>query len=295
MRILILFDKSITSRRSEVDTALERIKSDYKDATNVSWIYEDRDFSTLRWVEYQPTYLGIAWDIIAKDANAVPKDKYDNIIYLVSEENWKANGIGGWSLGTPINGFQIQLIRIYANGPEWLYKTFAMEIAHGWNDMTIQELGDNLLADFGVSSFDNEVVHGCNKKYGINVPDNPPMTGYFTNYDYTPMIAMIKDKLKNAYSLRKIRYENQPQFLFTRNLYLGMRGNDVLELQKRLVLEGVATYNPTGYFGLLTRASVVMYQKKHNITPAFGFVGSITRNHLNTIASAVPEAFEIIR
>ena len=126
MRILILFDKTITTRRGEVDAALERIKSDYTESTPVSWSYEDRDFSTLRWVEYQPTYLGIAWDIVYKDCRAVQKDLYDQIIYLISEENWKATGIGGWNLGTPINGFQVEIVRIYANNPEALYKTFAM-------------------------------------------------------------------------------------------------------------------------------------------------------------------------
>lgn len=148
MRILILFDKTIIARRSEVDTELERIKTNYAEATPVSWSYEDRDFSQLRWVEYLPGSLGIAWDIVHKDVNAIPKYKYDQIIYLVSEENWKSPGIGGWNLGTPINGFQVELVRIYNNKPEALYKTFAMEIFHSMNDLCIQELGDNLLKDF---------------------------------------------------------------------------------------------------------------------------------------------------
>ena len=294
MRILILYDKLITKRRPEVDTALERIKSDYADATPVSWSYEDRDFSALRWVEYQPTYLGIAWDIVYKDCRAVQKDLYDQIIYLVSEENWKAAGIGGWNLGTPINGFQVQIVRIYANNPEALYKTFAMEIAHSWNDICIQEIGDNLLSTFDVKDFDNEVVHGADKRYGVNVPDTPNLNAYYTNYDYRPMIAIIKDKLKGAYILRKTRYENPPVFKFTKNLWRYMRNSDVLELQKRFVKEGLASYTPTGFFGPLTLASAKAYQIRHGITPVWGYVGPVTRRALNTTASATPQMVHVV-
>lgn len=148
MRILLLFDNSIPDRKNDIDIALERIKSDYAETTPVSWVYQNKDFSALRWVEYQPTYFGIAWDIVYKDVNAIAKDKYDQVIYLVGEEHWQAPGIGGWNLGTPINGFQVEIVKVYQNSPEWLYKTFAMEIAHSWDNLCLQELGDNLLSTF---------------------------------------------------------------------------------------------------------------------------------------------------
>lgn len=72
-----------------------------------------------------------------------------------------------------------------------------------------------------------------------------------------------------------------PPFRFEKNLRLGMRNVDVLQLQRRFVKEGVATYEPTGYFGFLTLASAIAYQKKYGITPAYGFVGVITRARLN--------------
>ena len=73
-----------------------------------------------------------------------------------------------------------------------------------------------------------------------------------------------------------------PPFKFNKNLSAGMRNVDVLQLQKRLVKDGFGTYTPTGFFGLLTLASVVAYQKKHGITPAYGFVGEKTRAKLNS-------------
>jgi hypothetical protein len=71
-------------------------------------------------------------------------------------------------------------------------------------------------------------------------------------------------------------------FQFTVNLRVGSRGNDVVELQKRLRAEGFFTYpTDTGYFGPITKAAVIAYQKAHGIVPAWGFVGPLTRAELN--------------
>lgn len=72
-----------------------------------------------------------------------------------------------------------------------------------------------------------------------------------------------------------------PPFKFTKNLYIGMRNADVLQLQKRLVKEGYGTFTPTGYFGQATLRAVIAYQIAKKITPAHGFVGIITRTELN--------------
>ncbi|OHA79192.1 MAG: hypothetical protein A2658_02435 [Candidatus Yonathbacteria bacterium RIFCSPHIGHO2_01_FULL_44_19] len=38
--------------------------------------------------------------------------------------------------------------------------------------------------------------------------------------------------------------------------------------------------NETTYFGAATRAAVIKYQKKYNISPASGYVGPLTRGKL---------------
>ncbi len=81
------------------------------------------------------------------------------------------------------------------------------------------------------------------------------------------------------YECRTIVFKKS--FTFNTNLHLGMSGTDVLELQKRMVLEKCATYMPTGWFGPLTLLSVIKYQLKNNIAPAFGYVGPLTRASLN--------------
>ncbi len=74
-----------------------------------------------------------------------------------------------------------------------------------------------------------------------------------------------------------------PTFKFNRNLYFGTTGNDVVELQKRFKEEGLFNHEFYPRFGRLTLASAIAYQKKHNISPPFGFVGPITRGFLNSI------------
>jgi len=68
-----------------------------------------------------------------------------------------------------------------------------------------------------------------------------------------------------------------PQYKFNHNLWFGKRDIDNIELQRRL---GVA---PTDMnFGPKTLLAVIAYQKAHNIKPAVGYCGIITRTSLNS-------------
>lgn len=82
-------------------------------------------------------------------------------------------------------------------------------------------------------------------------------------------------------------------FIFKMDLRRGMSGYDVLQLQKRMVKEGVATYSPDGNFGPRTERSVKDYQIKKGITPVSGIVGPKTRASLNG-TSALPEKKSLI-
>lgn len=70
----------------------------------------------------------------------------------------------------------------------------------------------------------------------------------------------------------------EDRFVFTKNLWYGQTGKDVLELQKRL---GMDYSTGPGIFGPRTLAAVVKYQLANKIYPPFGFVGPITRARLN--------------
>ncbi len=69
-------------------------------------------------------------------------------------------------------------------------------------------------------------------------------------------------------------------YFYDTNLSVGSSGQDVLELQNRLVAEGYLSATPTGYFGPLTEAAVTAYQRAHGIVDT-GYVGVLTRAELN--------------
>lgn len=78
-------------------------------------------------------------------------------------------------------------------------------------------------------------------------------------------------------------------FAFTRNLTVGIRGNDVSALQQFLIAGGFLNITaPTGYFGNLTREGVQKFQEKNSITPAAGYFGALTRAKIASAAAATP-------
>ena len=80
-------------------------------------------------------------------------------------------------------------------------------------------------------------------------------------------------------SAAEIEIDTPP--VFSRDLHQGKQGDDVKSLQAHLADNG---YYPealiTGYFGPLTRAAVIRYQRLNDITPAIGYVGPVTRGVL---------------
>lgn len=89
-------------------------------------------------------------------------------------------------------------------------------------------------------------------------------TGWqYLTEDYLPFIF-------TAWTFQKAKY------VFNNNLHLGSSGEDVFALQARLGIK------PTGWFGPISMQAVIAYQKAHNISPALGFCGPITRQSLNS-------------
>ena len=72
---------------------------------------------------------------------------------------------------------------------------------------------------------------------------------------------------------------------FTRPLAVGSRGDDVAVLQKVLIDAEFLKVAATGYFGVLTKAAVIAYQKANGLEPV-GSVGPKTRALLNVRAAA---------
>ncbi|MBI2676584.1 MAG: peptidoglycan-binding protein [Candidatus Yanofskybacteria bacterium] len=73
-------------------------------------------------------------------------------------------------------------------------------------------------------------------------------------------------------------------FDFSRDLYLGLRGDDVKRLQALLVDQVSYPANLlTGYFGNITRDAVKRLQEKYGVKPTSGFFGEITRQALRVL------------
>ncbi len=102
----------------------------------------------------------------------------------------------------------------------------------------------------------------------------------FSNY---PMTEAWIDLPTNPISI--------PHFIFTKDLSYGMTDMEVKELQKFLNANGFpvastglgSVGNETIFFGSLTKNALAKYQKAHNISPAVGYFGSITRKYINNL------------
>lgn len=78
---------------------------------------------------------------------------------------------------------------------------------------------------------------------------------------------------------------------FQRNLGIGSRGSDVMQLQSFLIRQNAGSFtqklaalkNVTYYFGFFTKESLREFQKKIGIEPASGYFGPITRARVNEL------------
>lgn len=70
-------------------------------------------------------------------------------------------------------------------------------------------------------------------------------------------------------------------FTFLQNLQEGDSGNDVVELQKILITDGLLDGQATGYFGLQTKNALMNWQSKNNISMT-GYFGNISRAYFNS-------------
>ena len=152
-----------------------------------------------------------------------------------------------------------------------------------------------------ISEWTPEPVVNLTKSYPFNI--NHEIPAIYAGMKGGVKTIVINDSWGSSYGRNGLRYLSEdfiktrvvevgyivdlpdelipPPFKFNKNLYLGMRNVDVLQLQKRLVKEGFAGFVPTGYFGYLSSVAIMKYQKSKGISPQFPICGPQTRNALN--------------
>lgn len=74
---------------------------------------------------------------------------------------------------------------------------------------------------------------------------------------------------------------------FTRDLYVGVSGDDVKALQDYLTSTGHFTFSggSTGYFGPITQSAVAAWQAANGVSPAAGYFGPISRAKYNSLCT----------
>lgn len=105
--------------------------------------------------------------------------------------------------------------------------------------------------------------------------------------DLKTQIAVISkvDVLKNS----DVDTDDDTNYQFTRDLYLGRVGEDVKQLQIYLNNNGFkladsgdgSNGSETDFFGQLTKQALIKFQKANKIEPAYGFFGPVTRALIN--------------
>lgn len=98
------------------------------------------------------------------------------------------------------------------------------------------------------------------------------------------LTSLIKDKEKTSTGAT-----TTSQYVFKRNLSIGMSGSDVKELQKFLnnngfIIDSVGVGSPgkeSTRFGALTQKALIKFQKANKISPAIGYFGPLTRKTVN--------------
>lgn len=95
--------------------------------------------------------------------------------------------------------------------------------------------------------------------------------------------AQIKALLEKVAALQaQLQQLNSSSCNFNRDLFFGIRGDDVKCLQQYLSVTN------TGFFGPLTKSAIENWQAKNNISPASGYFGPISRKKYQQLTVPTP-------
>ncbi len=157
-----------------------------------------------------------------------------------------------------------------------------------------QSKGEIEIKDFGTKYSSLVLIPSAQSKItGFNGPeDSYPYTFTISinqaeSSSQPETIQSLKDQIAalKAQIAVLLAEKNQSCKALQSNLSLGTSGAGVTCLQQFLKAQGTDIYPEamvTGFFGNLTKAAVIRFQKKYGI-PQTGFVGILTRTKINTL------------
>lgn len=215
IKILAIVDSEIDFL-DEVEDALTLQRSDYLVATegrvDVQTTIIREELFNLPWKRYWGENWGVDISWIKTRTQKIREkygDQFDTIVFIIDFDNWTRQGnitINGWNLGTfypDQNGYQIQLIKAGRHSQRALYLTLLMELFHAHDDFYRRATGKSLEQYFGVTNFDDNIVHGmAGQGEVLSQEDSVRMFGEgYDRWNYRPAFKAMTGILINLFRI----------------------------------------------------------------------------------------------
>ncbi|MFZ6022438.1 MAG: peptidoglycan-binding protein, partial [Patescibacteria group bacterium] len=104
--------------------------------------------------------------------------------------------------------------------------------------------------------------------------------------DLLAQIQALQAQLMQLQGTSSTTTGSTSSYTFTKNLTIGSTGDDVKQLQSILIAGGylkIAT--PTTWFGPMTKAALIEWQKANGVSPTSGYFGPLSRAKINSTGS----------
>jgi trimeric autotransporter adhesin len=181
-----------------------------------------------------------------------------------------------------VRGFDESSLMLYThNGTSWSALTDCA-VNTTENEITCSTTHFSLFALFGTESSDSTTSRSKSSKRTYGCKD-PLANNYSEFVSHKPELCRYNTSTSTS----------SASFGFTRNLELGMSGEDVRQLQKFLNSQGFTVTvtgagslgNETTLFGPATKAALTKFQVSKGISPAAGYFGPVTRMYVSVPVS----------
>ncbi len=145
------------------------------------------------------------------------------------------------------------------------------------------------------STFDHSFIYPSEVKYLIKVVDIDSSKIGKVNINFENLNWQLAGDFKEpdvvSKNFQTDIYNSQentiPSADFTRDLFIGIKGSDVTDLQAYLKKQGFYNGSTSTSFTYALKSALIKYQKAKSLKPANGYFGGVTRNYMNTQIDSV--------
>ncbi len=168
-------------------------------------------------------------------------------------------------------------------------------------NLRISSAGGQLLKEISGHSF----IYPSARKYILEIAEMPSLQAKMAEVN----LSQPNWKLKQEFNRPNADYKNFktevynpakisiPLYTFGRDLFMGLKGEDVSALQDFLTAKNFYHASSTGSFDLKTKKALTAFQKNSALKPINGYFGKTTRDFINTeverVKNSIAETAEI--